>query len=515
MPDKPPTSDPDIGGETTPMPPDGVESVPAADDSTGSDDPKRSTGEMLGEFKLLRRLGQGGMAEVWLAEQTSLHRNVALKLLRHELTVDETYIKRFETEAKAAAGLNHPNIVQVYVVGSDRGQHFIAQEYVQGQTLRTLLRKKGPLEVPLALHLIRQVAAALQAASERGIVHRDIKPENIMITKKGEAKVADFGLAQLTLSSEPLNLTQEGITMGTPLYMSPEQVNGKSLDSRSDLYSFGVTCYHMLTGRPPYQGETAVSVAVQHLQGDAEPLNTVRPDLPQPLCQLVQRMMQRDPDERYQSPAAVLDDVRTLIKALKNQQPLDEITLSGESRATQKAVTRPSGLSWWMIALAVVLVIGCSAALGWLQRPGIPDQSQVSSTPAVNELESAREQYLHAMFLGDDEEAWLAVQAYFPDEKLWVDRSREQLALLYLKDPRRYEDARRILERMESRRREDESYYAKARAGLAALLAYQGNLTQARTILSASQVTFRKHLTGSWRDLVDETRRMIDESSDG
>lgn len=514
MPDKPPISGSDAGEQTTPMPPAGSVAAPT-DDASSADEPQRSTGEMLGEFKLLRRLGKGGMAEVWLAEQTSLHRNVALKLLRHELTVDETYIKRFETEAKAAAGLNHPNIVQVYVVGADRGQHFIAQEYVQGQTLRTLLRKKGPLEVPLALHLIRQVAAALQAASERGIVHRDIKPENIMITKKGEAKVADFGLAQLTLSNEPLHLTQEGTTMGTPLYMSPEQVNGKPLDSRSDLYSFGVTCYHMLTGRPPYQGETAVSVAVQHLQGDAEPLNTVRPDLPPPLCQLVERMMQRDPDERYQTPAAVLEDVRTLIKALKNQQPLDEINLTGESRVRRAKVTRSTGLAWWMVALAVVTIVAASTALGWLQRPGIPDQSQVSSTPAVNQLLSAREQYLQAMFLGDDEEAWLAVQAYFPDEKLWVDRAQEQLALLYLKDPRRYDDARQILEQMESRRREDESYYAKARAGMAALLAYQGNLTQARTILSASQVTFNKHLTGSWRDLVAETRRMIDESADG
>ena len=161
-------------------------------------DPHADT--VLGDFRLLRRLGKGGMAEVWLAEQESLKRNVALKLLRPDLTEDQTYVARFQTEAKAAAGLNHPNIVQVYTVGERHGQYFIAQEYVQGQTLKSFIKKKGPLEVNLALLIMRQVASALQAASERGIVHRDIKPENIVF-KNGIYKITDFGISVATLGN--------------------------------------------------------------------------------------------------------------------------------------------------------------------------------------------------------------------------------------------------------------------------------------------------------------------------
>ena len=194
----------------------------------------------LGDFRILRRLGRGGMAEVYLAEQTSLKRNVALKVLRDEWVGDETHLSRFAREAKAAAGLNHPNIVQVFAVGEEAGVHFIAQEYVQGRNLREFLTREGIPQLPAALHIIKQVAAALQAAGEAGIVHRDIKPENIMITPKLQVKVTDFGLAQLSESGERVNLTQVGITMGTPLYMSPEQVNGKKLDQRSDIYSLFV-----------------------------------------------------------------------------------------------------------------------------------------------------------------------------------------------------------------------------------------------------------------------------------
>ena len=178
---------------------------------------------------------------------------------------DETILKRFEQEAKAAAGLIHPNIVQVYSFGQQDGLYYIAQEYVQGMNLRQLLNRHGPPELLVAYHIMRQVAAALTVAGEAGIVHRDIKPENILITRKGEAKVADFGLAQLAESEHRVQLTQVGMTMGTPLYMSPEQINGEAVDHRSDIYSFGVTCYRMLAGRPPFRGDTTLTL------GDAAP----------------------------------------------------------------------------------------------------------------------------------------------------------------------------------------------------------------------------------------------------
>ncbi len=233
------------------------------------------SGRQLGGYHLLRRLGRGAMAEVYLAEQVSLRRHVALKILKANLALQDSYVKRFRLEAQAAASLVHPNIVQIYEVGCADGLHFIAQEYVQGMNLQELLVRRGAPDLKLALAIMRQAAAALAKAAERGIVHRDIKPENIMLSGHGEVKVADFGLARL--SNDETRLTQEGYTLGTPLYMSPEQVEGKPLDTRSDIYSLGVTCYHMLAGQPPFRGETALNVAVQHLKGEAADLGELRP----------------------------------------------------------------------------------------------------------------------------------------------------------------------------------------------------------------------------------------------
>ncbi len=326
--------------------------------------------QMIGEFKLIRRLGKGGMAEVWLAEQTSLQRPVALKLLRGELLEDESYIKRFQREATSAAGLAHPNIVAVYAVGEEKGQHFIAHEYIQGQTLRQVITKKGALDLPLALHVIRQVAAALEAAGEKGIIHRDIKPDNIMVNKKGEVKVADFGLAQLIQGGgEALHLTQPGETMGTPLYMSPEQVRGDKLDQRSDIYSLGVTCYHMLAGRPPFQGETAVSVAMQHLQSEPVPLTSVREDLPRPACDMVHRMMAKEPVERYASATDVLNDVKTLLRAVKAGEA-DKVQLS---KLAAPQVDRSIEVRHPVLTLSILclLIALASAGIGWAMRPEI------------------------------------------------------------------------------------------------------------------------------------------------
>ncbi len=270
------------------------------------------TGEQLGDFRLLRRLGRGAMAEVYLAEQCRLKRRVAVKVLKSELADDDTYLKRFEREAQAAASLVHANIVQVYEVGRLENIHYIAQEYVEGKNLRDWIGRHGPPDLPRALSIIRQVAAALAKAAEHGVVHRDIKPENIMITPAGEVKVADFGLARVLNEGEKTNLTQTGITLGTPLYMSPEQIEGRPLDHRSDLYSLGVTCYHMLTGSPPFYGETALGVAVQHLKKQPEPLENIRGDLPAALCRIVHKMLAKSPSDRYDSAREVLGELRRM-----------------------------------------------------------------------------------------------------------------------------------------------------------------------------------------------------------
>lgn len=452
-------------------------------------------GQMLGEFKLLRRLGKGGMATVWLAEQTSLHRQVALKLLRSDLMADQTYVKRFQTEAKAAAGLNHPNIVQVYVIGEADGQHFIAQEYVQGSTLKSYLRKRGAVDLQLGLHIMRQVASALQTAGEQGIVHRDIKPENIMLTKKGEAKVADFGLAQLTLGGEKLNLTQEGVTMGTPLYMSPEQVHGKKLDVRSDIYSFGVTCYHMFAGRPPFQGETAVAVAVQHLQDEPRPLREFRPDLPQPLCDLVHRMMAKRPEDRYPDAATVLEDVRKLIKALRETGRLDQVKLV-DLEVEKRPKTFAGRHPWVVLSLLCLLAAGLSAAVGWSLRMPDPRLAAASEDFDVPRLPTPREQFLEAMFRPDSEDAWLAVIRYHdhtPGAEEWVARTHEQLFFLYLRDKNRWGDAKRELDALKAvTGAASPLYAAKARAGEFVLAAYRRDFVSAKAIFQSSRAEFER-----------------------
>ncbi|MEZ6059863.1 MAG: protein kinase [Planctomycetaceae bacterium] len=283
----------------------------------------------FGEFHLLRHIGSGGMADVYLAEQTSLQRYVAVKVMKPSLiaTSGEAMLARFKQEAMMAAGLNHTNIVQVYTIGEQDGYHYIAQEFVQGKNLSAILKNKGAPDLPSAMHVIRQVAAALKASGQAGIVHRDIKPENILVTKKGEVKVADFGLAQLHDSSDDGHLTREGMTLGTPLYMSPEQVQGKELDPRSDIYSFGVTCYQILSGKTPFTGANPMAIAVQHLNTQPPPLNEVNRTVPKVLCRVVHRMMAKRRSLRYQSAADVAADLKELITALKQGRSLDLIRL--------------------------------------------------------------------------------------------------------------------------------------------------------------------------------------------
>jgi hypothetical protein len=279
------------------------------------------TGRVLGDdYRILRKLGQGGMGQVYLAEQVSLGRKVALKVLHPEMASSPQAMQRFEAEARNVARATHANIVQVYDFKAAPPLPYIVLEYVEGRNLKDFVARKGPPDVLLALSLIRQVASALQRAAELGLVHRDIKPENILLTRKGEVKVADFGLSRcLEGEGSALNLTQTGVTMGTPLYMSPEQVQGQAVDSRTDIYSFGVTCYHMLAGHPPFRGESAFEVAVAHVTKQPVPLGTIRPDLPEALCAIVHKMMAKSPDARYQTGRDLLRDVVKLRDGLSGQ----------------------------------------------------------------------------------------------------------------------------------------------------------------------------------------------------
>ena len=285
--------------------------------------------QSLGEFRMQKHLGSGGMADVYLAEQTSLQRMVAVKVMKRQLmaTSGDVMLARFKQEAMMAAGLNHPSIVQVYTIGEEDGLHFIAQELVKGKDLASILKAKKVPDLGSSLLVIRQVASALKASGQAGIVHRDIKPENILVTRTGEVKVADFGLAQLHDNSDGGSLTREGMTLGTPLYMSPEQVGGHELDQRSDVYSFGVTCYQLLCGETPFVGTSPMAIAVQHLNTVPPPLKQKNPDLPDVMCRMVHRMMAKDKDLRYQSAGDVASDLKVLINAYKQKQNLDVVKL--------------------------------------------------------------------------------------------------------------------------------------------------------------------------------------------
>jgi serine/threonine protein kinase len=283
------------------------------------------SGMSLAGYRLGHLLGSGGMADVYVAEQTSLGRRVAIKVLRPETLRHVGAVERFEQEARAAAALVHGNIVQIHEVACLDGIHFLAEEFVEGPSLAGWLEVRGPLDARQALAVLAQVGSALARAARQGIVHRDIKPANLLVTPAGEVKVTDFGLARVV--AEDLALTQSGTTLGTPLYMSPEQGEGRAVDARSDLYSLGATVYHLLAGRPPFTGPTAVSVVMAHIREPLEPLGRLRPDLPAEVCAIVERLLAKDPAERLADPAALLDAVAEA-----------EAALGGLPRATSAAL---------------------------------------------------------------------------------------------------------------------------------------------------------------------------------
>jgi serine/threonine-protein kinase len=298
------------------------------------------SGRRLGGYRLVRRLGSGAMADVYLAEQISLGRHVAIKVLRPETLRHPAAVSRFEQEARAAASLVHGHIVQIHEVACIDGIHFLAEEYVAGPSLKAWLNARGPLDARQALWVLKQVGSALARSAEQGIVHRDIKPENLLLTLAGEVKVADFGLARVL--SEDLDLTQDGMTLGTPLYMSPEQGEGRTVDARSDLYSLGATVYHLLAGRPPYSGPSAVAVVMAHIKEPLVPVAAARPDLPAGLCEIVDRLLAKDPAARFASPQAILQAVDDLESAM----------FSG-SRALPSPLAWPEGAASWMGAAAM------------------------------------------------------------------------------------------------------------------------------------------------------------------
>ncbi len=302
-------------------------------------------GQTISHYKITEKLGGGGMGVVYKAEDTRLGRNVALKFLPEELQQDSTAKKRFLREAKSAAALDHPYICKIYEVGEEEGQSFISMEYIPGQTLSQKLTE-GPLPLKNALQTAVEVAEALEAAHKNDIVHRDLKPSNIMLTPEGHVKVMDFGLAKRVTPPEGQEeeittvLTKQGSTLGTVPYMSPEQVRGQEVDTRSDIFSFGVVLYEMLAGVHPFKKGGQIETANAVLSETAAPLSRYADDISGLLQHTVKKMLAKEPDRRYQ----LIHEVRTDLGDL-----IDEFdtTLAKPTTASPIGVTRASQPPLW------------------------------------------------------------------------------------------------------------------------------------------------------------------------
>jgi serine/threonine protein kinase len=259
------------------------------------------TGTLFADrYRLERKLGSGGMADVWLAEDQELGRHVAVKILHERYANDEQFVERFRREATHAAGLSHPNIVSIYDRGVAGGSYYIVMEYIEGRTLKELIVTRGPCPVPVAISYTRQILAALRYAHKNGIIHRDIKPHNVIVDREGRVKVADFGIARAGASE----MTEAGSIVGTAQYLSPEQARGAPVDESSDLYSTGIVLYELLTGAVPFTGETPVEIAMKHLSQTPEAPSALRPEIPRYLDLVVLRALAKEPNDRYRSAVA-------------------------------------------------------------------------------------------------------------------------------------------------------------------------------------------------------------------
>ena len=329
-----------------------------------------SSGSKINEFEIIGPLGAGGMGEVYRARDPRLGRDIAIKILPDEFSSNAERAHRFEQEARAASALNHPNIVSIYDIGSSHSIRFIAMELVEGQTLRELIAE-GQLPVRRALTIAAQIAEGLAAAHGRGVVHRDLKPENILISKEGQAKILDFGLAKVDLQDEQQRTarkeeqTRPGTVMGTSGYMSPEQARGRPADFRSDQFSFGAILYEILTSRRAFQRQSSVQTLTAIIEDDPEPIATVNARVPQPLRWIVDRCLAKDPADRYASTRDLAHDLQTV------REHLSDIG-SGSDIAVARGTGR--GLRWIApaaVALAL-LALGGAVALLLRRQPAQP-----------------------------------------------------------------------------------------------------------------------------------------------
>lgn len=361
-------------------------------------------------YKIIDTIGRGGMAIVYKAIDLKLNREVAVKVLRDEYTENEQFIRKFDRESQAAAGLTHPNIVSVYDVGVQDNIYYIIMEYVDGITLKQYLNQKGHLDSVEATQFVLEVSSALKCAHDHKIIHRDIKPHNILLTQDLTPKVADFGIARAATSS---TVTVTNQTMGSVHYISPEQARGGFVDERSDLYSLGIMYYELLTGQLPYDAESSVSIAIKHIQEPIVPPKDLNPEIPNSVNDVILKLTQKKPEDRYQNTQELIDDLDLLLddfdSNLPNTNTIQTAPIDGfgtelftieESTNPNKVITdtttteetEKKDLKMWIIlgAIFIILLIGSGILLAnttFTKQVVVPDVSNIPLTDATRALE--------------------------------------------------------------------------------------------------------------------------------
>jgi serine/threonine protein kinase len=338
-----------------------------------------------GRYRIEKRLGSGGMADVYCADDSQLGRQIALKVLHRRFARDREFVERFRREASAAAGLQHPNVVGVFDRGEYDGTYYIAMEYLPGRTLKEVIREEAPLDQLRAIDYGIQILQAASFAHRRGVIHRDFKPHNVIVGADDRLKVTDFGIARAGASE----MTETGSIMGTAQYLSPEQAQGQRVGAPSDLYSIGVTVFEMLTGRVPFTGESAVSIALKHVSEEPPPLSQLRPDVHPRLEQAVGRALLKDPAQRYAS-------ADEFIAALEQARAAITSGDGGGGTSTFVPVAPPEdmrGRRWPWVLLALLLLGVALAAVLWhpwqTEQVAVPRVVDESATRATNQLQQA------------------------------------------------------------------------------------------------------------------------------
>ena len=410
-------------------------------------------GTTVSHYRITGKLGSGGMGDVYEAEDTELRRRVALKVLPEHLASDPERLERFKREARAVASLNHPNIVTLHSVEESDGRHFLTMELVDGKSLDALI-PEGGFDLERLFELAIPIADALSVAHENGVVHRDLKPANVMVGEDGRLRIVDFGLAKLwedsledtdtELATE--GLTKEGVAMGTAPSMSPEQLQGREIDHRSDLFSLGILLFEMTTGRRPFKGESSIDLASSILKDNPDSVTDVREGVPRHLGRIIKHCLEKDPELRYQS----AKDVRNELAGLKDEVASGEVPLStGAMPAVSALGPAPKARPAWLIPAVVVAALLLVAGLVWMMRGGEearPTETEAAGQPAAPVTEIDKIVVLPFENLGSEEEAYFA--AGISEEITGRLGSVSGLKVISRKSAQRYADTDKTLQQI-------------------------------------------------------------------